>query len=234
MKVGTDGVLLGAWCRVEAGRDKSMLDIGTGTGLIALQLAQRTEVSYITIDAIEIDQAACRAAKKNFEASEWADRLTLCPMSAGEFALVEAEHRKYDHIVSNPPWFENSLTSPDPGRTAARHTGSLPYDELIAVCGKLLKPDGRVSIILPAGAEAARFLAIAAASGFGTTRLTHVHSTPASGPKRTLLELSPRKQATESPATDPAATTLTIHTGAAPADFSGEYRELTRDFYLYF
>jgi tRNA1Val (adenine37-N6)-methyltransferase len=228
MKVGTDGVLLGAWCRAGMGFDESILDIGTGTGLIALQLAQRTERYHTTIDAVEIDPAACRVAKKNFEASEWADRLTLYPMSAGEFALMaasgaESVHTplKYDHIVTNPPWFVDSLTSPDAGRTTARHTGSLPYNELIAVCGKLLKPDGKVSLILPAGAETARFLTIAGAAGFGTTRMTHVHSTPASGPKRTLLELSRLAQTTEI-----SAATLVIH--------DEEYRALTRDFYLYY
>jgi tRNA1Val (adenine37-N6)-methyltransferase len=269
MKVGTDGVLLGAWCRVEPSKDEAILDVGTGTGVIALQLAQRTEdpdtLSGPMIDAVETNPGACEAARRNFEASPWADRLVLHQIAAQKFVPAEATvtateastgeaptagTKKYDHIVSNPPWFADSLISPDPARTTARHTRSLSYDDIITLCGRLLKPDGRVSLIVPAGAETAALIAAAAAGGFVPTRRTEVHSTPASGPKRTLLELS--RTAGQTPGQVPAvpdqapgqthavpdqapvATTKLIIQNPAPNTFTDEYRRLTRDFYLYF
>jgi tRNA1Val (adenine37-N6)-methyltransferase len=233
MKVGTDGVLLGAWCRLAAPAPKAILDVGTGSGVIALQLAQRTEGEKTRIDAIEIDPAACETARRNFEASEWGDRLTAYRTAAQEFAAMYGGEKQYDLIVSNPPYFVDSLASPDRVRNLARHAGSLSYDELIALCNRLLTPDGRVSLIVPAGAETQKMIATAEAHGFAPSRITTVHSTPKSGAKRTLIEFSRR---IARPAAVVAAQTetaiLTIHD--ENSDFSDEYRELTRDFYLYF
>ncbi len=230
MKVGTDGVLLGAWCRLRPDKDKAILDIGTGTGLIALQLAQRTEMCGATIDAVEIDDVSCRRAEDNFKRSLWSDRLRVYCSSVQEFAGHCEPPMPYDHIVTNPPWFVDSLSSPDTLRTIARHSYSLSYDDLTDCCFRLLKPGGRISLIVPAGAETEKMITSAGKYGFVVSRRTEVHSTPESGPKRNLLEFShhatAQKNATEQ-------TTLIIQ-DAGPGTFSAEYRALTRDFYLYF
>ncbi len=233
MKVGTDGVLLGAWCRIEPGHDKAILDIGTGTGVIALQLAQRTEEVAAAIEAIEIDPAACEAAARNFSASEWADRLTLHCMPIQEFSLAAsttAAQNYFDHIVSNPPWFTDSLASPDTSRNLARHTQSLNYGDLMKCCFRLLKPDGRISLIVPAGAETKTMIEAAHSRDFAVSRLTEVHSTPKSGPKRTLVEFM-RRNHTHGGPVEP---DVLVIEGAEQGTFSPEYRALTRDFYLYF
>ncbi len=224
MKVGTDGVLLGAWCRIRP-EDKRLLDIGTGTGVIALMLAQRTESAASTIDAVESDGHGCLKARENFDASGWGGRLNLHPVSIQEFAAVTPP-ATYHNIVSNPPYFTDSLLSPDAGRNLARHTVSLPYEELIAACSKMLKPDGILSLVLPA-AEGERMIAIATGSGFYVSRRMEVWSTPRSGPKRLLLEFSRQK------ASAPETSSLVIE-DAGPGTFSEDYRALTRDFYLYF
>ncbi|MDR2894792.1 MAG: methyltransferase [Alistipes sp.] len=229
MKVGTDGVLLGAWCRVES-QDEALLDIGTGSGVIALQLAQRTDSSGASIDAIEIDEGACRAAARNFEASDWSGRLHLYNADVKDFARETAHASQYDHIVSNPPYFIDSLTSPNVGRNTARHTVSLGYDDLVNCCVRLLKPSGRISLIVPARAETDRMVAAAAERNLVLSRRTDVHSTPGSGPKRTLLEFLHSETIVTQCHT---LSSLTIE-GCGPGTFSDEYRALTRDFYLYF
>ncbi len=178
MKVGTDGVLLGAWCRVDPGAVKALLDVGTGTGVIALQLAQRTEgpgagsgsgsrsssgVGAI-VEAVEIDPVAAAQAGRNFEASPWANRLKINAMSLQDFAADPLHRGRFDHIVSNPPYFTDSLASPDPARHTARHADTLPYREFISLCDRLLGPTGRVSVILPAGVETERMIALATGS----------------------------------------------------------------------
>lgn len=223
MKVGTDGVLLGAWCRTLP-EDKLILDIGTGTGVIALQLAQHTESQNSHIDAVEIDGQSCLRAQENFDRSEWTDRLELHHSSIQDFAR-NTTPRSYDHIISNPPYFIDSLASPDAARTQARHTGSLSYEELIAACDFLLQSDGRISFVLPA-AEGEKITATAGTKGFHTSRRMEVWSTPKSGPKRLLLEFS-RKDSI------PEISSLIIEDDG-PGSFSDEYRAMTRDFYLYF
>ena len=179
----------------------------------------------MVIEAVEIDPAACEAAWRNFEASEWAGRLVMHPsMAVQEFARTT--RRKFDHIVSNPPFFVDSLASPDIRRNTARHTDSLSYDDLMKCCFSLLNPDGRLSLIVPAGSPTRAMIAAGVSAGFLPSRLTEVHSTPKSGPKRTLMELS-------RVAAPPETTSLTIG-GDAPGTFSEEYRALTSDFYLYF
>ncbi len=230
MKVGTDGVLLGAWCLVELPKDKAILDIGTGTGVIALQLAQRTESNGTIIDAVEIDTESCRRAEENFRLSPWVDRLRACRASIQDFTELYADRRRYDHIVSNPPWFVDSLSSPDALRTIARHSHSLSYDDLVKCCSKLLNPGGRVSLVLPAGAETERMIAAASESGLSVSRRMDVYSTPESGPKRSLLEFMHHAAV---PETTVRSRSLVIQ-DAGPGTFSAEYRALTRDFYLYF
>ncbi|MFM2293328.1 MAG: hypothetical protein RIS29_3141, partial [Bacteroidota bacterium] len=135
MKVGIDGVLLGCWTNVA---DTSMvLDIGTGTGLIALMIAQRTDAH---IDAIDIDEGAFEQAMINVQASPWSSRLNVVLSSLQDFV----SDKKYDLIVSNPPYFINSLKNPDEQRTTARHTDSLTHEELIDQCIPKLTEGGRI------------------------------------------------------------------------------------------
>lgn len=126
MKVGTDGVLLGAWAEVRPG-DRRMLDVGTGTGLIALMLAQRS-AAWIT--AVDIDVECATQAAENFAASPWADRLDAVSVAVQRYDPVE----KFDLIVSNPPYYVDSLLSPDEGRNTARHAAGLPFGEACGGC----------------------------------------------------------------------------------------------------
>ncbi len=223
MKVGTDGVLLGAWCRIRT-EDKLLLDIGTGTGLITLILSQRTENTNSTIDAVESDMPSCLKAQENFDASGWGGRIKLHRQRVQEYAAAVTPGT-YDNIVSNPPYFIDSLLSPEASRNSARHAASLPHSDLIAACSKILKPDGIFSLVLPA-AEGEKMIEIATGSGFHVSRRTEVWSTPKSGLKRLLLEFSRR-------AAEQEISSLVIE-DAGPGTFSDEYRALTRDFYLYF
>ncbi len=238
MKVGTDGVLLGAWCKVGS-TPNVILDIGTGTGLIAMMLAQRTENftgpcgERTTIEAVEIDPAACKTARRNFEASGWNDRLTLHCADAQQLT----GRVRFDHIVSNPPFFMDSLASPDRSRNTARHAGQLTYEALIGLSDRLLRPDGRISLILPAGVETQKMVMLAGARGFVVSRRLDVHSTPKSGPKRSLIEFSRIKMANIAANKDEILDTepdFLVIQDAGPGSFSAEYRALTRDFYLDF
>ena len=144
MKVGTDGVLLGAWaCKKPAESPMRILDIGTGTGLIALFLAQR--FPNATIEAIDIDDDAVTQAKENFAASPFADRLT----SRRAYLQDEDEQERYDLVVCNPPFFVDSLTCPDDKRTMARHAKTLTLAELARKANQLLKTDGTLAVIIP-------------------------------------------------------------------------------------
>lgn len=219
MKVGTDGVLLGAWAAL-TGNERRILDIGTGTGVIALMAAQTAPAARI--DAVEIDPEAFRQAAANFQNSPWKDRLRVFPVSIQEFS--ERTEEKYDSILSNPPYFRNSLPSPDPLRTWARHSTELPYGELIGSVLRLLAPTGTFSVIYP-GPEASLFQSLAAAVGLYCIRKTEVRTTEKKEPSRILMEFSTDR-------TETAANLLTIHT--PDGGFTGEYIELTRDFYLKF
>ncbi len=143
MKIGTDGVLLGAWTKPN--NVFSILDIGTGTGLIALMLAQKSQSE--TIDALEIDEDAYEQAVGNFENSPWADRLFCYHASLLEFA--KEIDQQYDLIVSNPPFYADTYHSTDPKRNKARFVSSLPFDHLFACVAKLLSPEGYFTMIAP-------------------------------------------------------------------------------------
>ncbi len=142
MKVGTDGVLLGAW----AGNSpvNSVLDIGTGSGVIALMLAQRLNCDVVGLD---IDQGAMEQARENFSNSKWADRLFAVQASFQEYGLQA--HRKFDLIVSNPPYFSETIKSPDEQRSLARHSDNLSIEVLIANASRLLNHTGRIALVLP-------------------------------------------------------------------------------------
>lgn len=218
MKVGTDGVLIGAWCRLpSSGR---ILDIGTGTGLIAVMAAQRASGCMVT--GIDIDAECVAQARDNAASSPWGGRIGIEQCALQEFFPT---HR-FDAIVSNPPYFEESLLPPDARRTAARHTLSLTYAELVDGVVRLLDAEGRFSLILPA-AESERFLSAAHGVLF-LTRRCDVRTTLGSGVRRVMMEF-----AVSVPKLLPHIESLSIEDGG-PMRYSGEYRALTRDFYLKF
>lgn len=217
MKVGTDGVLLGAWTRVGE-EDHRILDLGTGTGVIALMMAQRAP--WAEIWGIDIDSVA--EACRNGEASLWSSRLHFQQVAAQHF---EAE--QFDLIVSNPPFFVESLRCPDRGRTMARHAVALPFEELRDAVVRLLKPEGRFAMVLPM-VEATRF-ELLAAGVLRVIRRTEVRTTPRHGAKRVLLEMAHAASKLPGEATDE----LTIGTGEHET-YTDAYRALLRDFYLKF
>lgn len=152
MKVGTDGVLLGAW----AWGGRRILDIGTGTGLIALMMAQRFGTAQV--DAIDVDEDACRQASENIAASPFADRVSVACARLQDYNVGDA---LYDAIVSNPPFFLETLKSPDPQRAMARHADSLPFADLFAGVARLLSETGVFSVVVPVeAAESLMFEAV--------------------------------------------------------------------------
>ena len=142
LKIGTDAVLLGAWAEVT--EVDSILDIGTGSGILALMMAQRTKAR---IDAVEIDTDTAKQARQNIAISPWPGRIRIHVASFQEFANIQIQ--SYDLIISNPPYFSNSLKSPDPGRSRARHDDSLPVNEFMSGIGKLLADSGQLVVIIP-------------------------------------------------------------------------------------
>ncbi len=216
MKVGTDGVLLGAWCGVTAGR---ALDVGTGTGLVALMVAQRSPGA--AVDAVEIDGASASQAAENFAASPWGDRLNVVNASFQKFCATTSA--RYDLIVSNPPYFIGSLPSPDSARNAARHNASLSHDDLLDGVAGLLAPGGTFCVILPRDL-AEKFVETARDRSLGLTRTTAVHPTPEKEAARALMEF------THGFTGDPLRETLVVET--ARHRYTPEYIALTGDFYL--
>lgn len=219
MKVGTDGVLLGAWARLEPNH-RHILDVGCGTGLIALMVAQRTEEWGAKVVGVEIDEGAVEDATANVAASEWSDRVEVVGSPIQEFV----PQGQFDHILSNPPYFVASLLSPDKARTTARHTTSLTFDDLTLSAQRLLAPEGVLSLVLPTDAVGDMTLA-AARRGLFLARRMDVSSKTGGKPLRSLLEYGPKPCPTEH-------SLLTIHT--PEGDYTEEYRALTRDFYLKF
>lgn len=185
MKVGTDGVLLGAWTTVPDA--KLIVDVGTGSGLIALMLAQRNPNAKIL--GIDINANACVQAKENFDASPFSDRLSVKHISFEEW--VNESDDKIDLIVTNPPFFKKSLQSPNKARTLARHNDTLPLESLLIGSKRKLSDNGLLSIILPYDQKDTA-LKIAENNGLSISRTTRVLPTPNSVPKRVLLEFSMR------------------------------------------
>ena len=215
MKVGTDGVLLGAWAP-ECIAGGHILDIGTGTGVMAIMAAQRNPSARIV--GVEIDDMSALQARENAEASPWADRVEI----------VNADIRSYeaaapfDLVISNPPYFVDSLKSPDSGRTTARHTVSLDFGELMSAVERLLAPDGRFAVIVPAEAASR----VVASGRLALRRRCDVRSKPSAGPIRTMMEFAAGYCGA------PEFSELTI--GDGKGGYTAEYVALTRDFYLKF
>jgi tRNA1Val (adenine37-N6)-methyltransferase len=219
MKIGTDGVLLGAWAALDHD-PQSILDIGTGTGIIALMLAQRSYAELI--DALEIDEDAYEQAVENFENSDWGDRLFCYHAAFDEFVDEMQDEDKYDLIISNPPFYSSEYSSGDARRDQARFAAALPFEELLHGVSLLLSKNGRANIIVPFTEEEA-FLKLAANHQLFPRRILHVKGTPESEIKRSLLELAFNKAM-------PERTELVIET--ARHQYTPEYTELVKDFYL--
>lgn len=220
MKVGTDGVLLGAW----AHGGKRILDIGTGTGLIALMMAQR--FSEASICGVEIDADAALQAQENVALSEFAARVQIEAVSLQSYVGQigqEGGARMFDSIVSNPPFFERSLTNPDQSRTLARHASTLTYAELFGAVKRLLTPEGEFSTIIPDDCLS-RFVAEGCLAGLFLTRKCAVKTVPRKSPKRYLLAFA--KQMPKD-LEDGEATLMN-----ADGSRSEWYSELTYDFYI--
>lgn len=217
MKVGTDGVLLGAWASLDK-QPESILDIGAGTGLIALQLAQRSYAE--TIDAIELDDAAYEQCVANFEASPWGDRLFCYHAGFDEF--VDEMEDTYDLIVSNPPFYAEDVASGNPFRDKARQSNSLPFDELVQGVSKFLTEDGIFAVIIPFKEEKS-FVGLAEHVGMFPNRITRVKGNPDTDFKRSLMEFSFHQN-------EPIIDTLIIEEGRH--QYTKEYVELTQAFYL--
>lgn len=183
MKVGTDGVLLGAWCPttnpLTAHPLTRILDVGTGSGLIARMLMQRCPEAEV--EGIDIDEAAVEQARKN---GVHAYLSSLQDWQNHQSSLIN--HTCYDLIVANPPYFQNSLKNPDKGRQTARHTDTLSYEELIRHSARLLKEDGCIALILPAEAEK-EVRGLAAAARLSLTRITRVYSKESKPARRVML-----------------------------------------------
>ena len=216
MKVGTDGTLLGAWALASESPCR-ILDIGTGTGLIALMMAQRYPQAKVT--AIDIDDGAVRQSKENVSASPFVDRINVIKADV----LTFEEEEKYDSIVCNPPFFEDSLTCPDPQRTEARHTVSLGYRQLMEAAFRLLKDDGHFSLIIPSDCRE-RLESEAHLRGFFLSRVCSIQTTPKKAPKRYMIELS------KQPVNEVDTTNGILE--SFPQVRSDWYRELTKEFYI--
>lgn len=216
MKVGIDGVLLGAWADVH--NADTILDIGTGTGLIALMLAQRTSAR---IDAIDIDADAVIQANENIQKSTWASRIQVSEVELQRYVL-KTENR-YDLIVSNPPYFVNSTKAPVENRNTARHTDTLTHKELLDNALTLLKPTGRICIILPVN-EGLMSVEYAATIGLHCTKQVVVFPKPGALPKRLLLEFSPQFIACVN-------SEIVIESDVRH-EYSPEFTALAKDYYL--
>ena len=241
MKVGTDGVLLGAWTplpndqmvNVQLPNDQmpndqmvndqmvNVLDVGTGSGLIALMLAQRCRNAHIT--ALDIDEQCVSQARQNFSASPWHERLEALCMPLQRFCPSAGYHL----IVSNPPYFRNSLHNPDPQRCATRHDDTLPLHVLLSCSARLLNDNGCLSLILPAEAEN-DIISGASAYRLYPTRITRVCTRQGKPPKRILIAF--RKQYDAVPCPVPVCGELCLIDSDAPRSMA--YQQLTKDFYL--
>lgn len=217
MKVGTDGVLLGAWTPL-INNPFSILDIGAGTGLIALMLAQRSQAEQI--DAIEIDADAYEQCVENFENSPWNDRLYCYHAGLDEF--VDEVEELFDVIVSNPPFYTDEFKSGDEKRDSARFEDALPFEELIEAADFFLSDTGIFSVIIPYKEEV-RFVQLCQERGLFPLKINRVKGTPTTEIKRSLLAFTRIQQA-------PFIDELVIET--VRHQYTPEYIELTKDFYL--
>ncbi len=217
MKIGTDAVLLGAWASL-GHHPNSILDIGAGTGVIALMLAQRSNEE--TIDAIEIDENAYEQCVGNFENSPWSDRLFCYHASLEEF--TDEIDYKYDLIISNPPFYSDTFKSENKQRDLARFNDAMPFHHLFESVSKLLSDEGTFSVIIPFKEEE-NFIELASNVNLFPNRITRVKGSPTSEIKRSLMEFSFNKN-------DLKINELIIE--VERHQYTQDYINLTEDFYL--
>lgn len=217
MKVGTDGVLLGAWVSIES-NPFSVLDIGAGTGLIALMLAQKSNAELI--DAVELNNEAYEQTVANFEESDWGDRLFCYHASFQEFAKEIDD--TYDLIISNPPFYTSTYKNLEEDRAMARHTETLTYSDLLKGVSKLLSETGSCAFIIPFS-EAVNFIKIAAEFNLFPNRITNVKGNETSEIKRSLLQFSFEEKPIEK-------SELIIE--IERHNYTADYKNLVKDFYL--
>jgi len=218
MKIGTDGVLLGAWTPIE-NNSKSILDIGTGTGIIALMLAQRSTAEQI--DALEIDESAYEQAVENFEGSPWGDRLFCFHAGLDEF--VDDPEDEYDLIVSNPPFFSEDYRSANEQRDLARFQEAMPFEELVEAADLLLSENGIFSVIIPFNEED-RFIELCAEVELFPIKVTRVKGTQNTKIVRSLLAF--KRYELSVLTADELVIEISRH------EYTPEYISLTKDFYL--
>ena len=199
MKVGTDGALLGAWAQGGA----RILDVGTGTGVVALMMAQRFPMAMV--HAVEVDPLAAGQANENVVASPFADRVAVQLASLQQWAADESNGARYDAVVANPPYFQQALRCPDGSRSMARHDVSLSYDDLFACTARLLTPTGVFTVVIPFRCD--------------------VRTTPRKAPRRHLLSFSLQPPSSPCPIEQGVIED-------APGHRSPWYASLLRDFYL--
>jgi tRNA1Val (adenine37-N6)-methyltransferase len=216
MKVGTDGVLLGA--RADVSYAKKILDVGTGTGLIAIMCAQRSDAK---IDAIEIDKESYQQACENISACPWFDRIKAHHISFQEY--INNTKSIYDLIVCNPPFFRNSLKAKNKSRNLARHCDTLPFSDLTKGSSGILGNQGRLAVILPLN-ETGIFIAEASGFGLFCIRKTYIKTKQVSPSKRIIMEF----------AKTPENCREEILVIGKENHYSEEYKQLTGDFYLAF
>ncbi len=217
MKIGTDGVLLGAWTSIK-NNPFSVLDIGAGTGILSLMLAQRTNAQ--TIEAIEIDVDAYEQCVSNFENAPWSDRLFCYHASLLEFA-TEVEDT-FDLIICNPPFYSEDYKTENKARDLARFQDAMPFEHMVYAVSKLLSKNGLFSIVIPFSEEK-RFTQLALGANLFPKRILHVKGNPNSKIKRSLIEFSFHKK-------EPVSSTLVIE--KARHQYTQDYINLTKDFYL--
>ena len=218
MKVGTDGVLLGAWASVPLPGGR-VLDVGTGTGLIALMIAQRTV--NVVVDALEIDPSSALQAKENFRNSPWRERLSCMHVSFQEYASQCREG--YDLLICNPPFFSASSKTPSSEKNLARHDDSLRLDDIFRGSAGLMKENSLISLILPFHKEA-QALELIREHKLYCSRLTRVKPAPGKPLKRVLLECSNMPG-------DCRKAEMIIETGLRHR-YSEAFKNLVKDFYL--
>ncbi len=226
MKVGFDSVLFGAWAAQNIAADR-VLDIGSGTGLLSLIYAQFNPKARIT--GVEIDKIACQQARENVAASPWADRIQLFDSSIQAYQKqAKQEQYTYDLVISNPPYFKNSLKSPNTQRTHARHTDALSYETLLHSAKNLLAPNGQIALILPSE-NVAHVSAICSDLQLNLLCKVSVKTVPHKPAKRSMLQFGLSK-ADLIPIQE-----QELYTGDGKHYPYGEaYRELTKELYLFF
>lgn len=227
MKVGTDGVLLGAWASAQVSSqyntESTILDIGSGTGVISLMMAQESLLAKVT--AIEIEDLAAEETKFNFDTSPWSDRLEVVHGSFQGYCKEQLGVKKFDTIITNPPYFIGSLKNEQHAKVAARHTLLLPYEDLVKGVGELLSEDGAFYAILPYE-QSSILIVLAAFEGLYLRRKVDVQGNYNTPVKRVLMKFTRVKG-------DTASDTLVIE-GEKRGDYTPKYKEVTKKFYLKF